>query len=1049
MDASVQVILLHGNDVACNINKGFFTDNNTCGPPGDRCVSAFLIPSVPTVINGSTAAFADDLNSVCPYTPTGARDVVYKYTPPGDQVLSLTLCADASYPSPTTSYDTKLYVFADNCTGTAIGCNDDACSAPLYTGGPYVSTIVGLAVTGGTTYYIVVDGYSSGEFGNYTLRIDAVSAPANDDCGDAETLTVLDSEDDCGGTSGTLVLGTQDGGELSCIPGFPGPFTDVWYTFEATSTSTGYTWTQTLATLGLEVFEGSCGGASVFCAAGISAPTGSFLTTPGQTYVMRLLSLQGDEGTFDICVYQAAPPVNPCDNIATISACDVPTGPVATNPGIGSWSTGLGGPYQTPGEERVFSYTASTTGVHIIEVLQIDGGFVDFFWKAAGTCDISGWNYWDDVIATGPMPGDAFNGGVAPNFTSGNTYYILWDSEDLDGNTVDFQIQCAVAPPPPANDLCDDAIAISCNSVTSGTTVNSSAIGAPPTCVTTLNGPGVWYTVQGWDGEMRAYTCSPNTDYDTKIGVFTGTCGAFTCVVGNDDDATCTQGPTPPAQGLRSRVTWAATSGTTYYIYVTGFGGGTGIFDLTVECGDNNAACLENGVSMVLDTDANADVQTTWEIRAQGTNVLAVSGTGLLPGADDYTMHGCLPDGCYYLRALDSGGDGLAGGGYILREQSGQQRRIIDNRNNWSSGTESAIAANEGFCLPISNDRLVFTSCDKLDWKSSPCGYEYIVATDNPLVTAQWNVSNATSGYQMWWFNPNGGYSFKRIQYHNTANGLAASSIRACHFKLNSWSGNQLQPLTMYNVKVRSILTGDFGVWGSACRMMIDNAASQCPKTKLHDIPGESVFSCGATRAIATNVLVHARPVRRMLPNCSWQNANRYQFRFRVTGQPGLTVAKLSNTNQYFVNTSGLICGTTYEVDVRASFDNGMNWCSPNGAAPWGEVCQLFTVACAAQGGNQNMVEEGTAAGMRMFPNPNRGDQLFLSVEAIEAGVSTVSVDIFDAFGKRAITRTIPVTDDGFINTVLELNGSLATGLYMVNITAGETVYTERLVIQP
>jgi hypothetical protein len=39
--------------------------------------------------------------------------------------------------------------------------------------------------------------------------------------------------------------------------------------------------------------------------------------------------------------------------------------------------------------------------------------------------------------------------------------------------------------------------------------------------------------------------------------------------------------------------------------------------------------------------------------------------------------------------------------------------------------------------------------------------------------------------------------------------------------------------------------------------------------------------------------------------------------------------------------------------------------------------------------------------------------------------------------------------NDGMISTVLDLNGDLAAGMYLVNITAGETLYTERLVIQP
>ncbi|MBP8876994.1 MAG: T9SS type A sorting domain-containing protein [Flavobacteriales bacterium] len=34
------------------------------------------------------------------------------------------------------------------------------------------------------------------------------------------------------------------------------------------------------------------------------------------------------------------------------------------------------------------------------------------------------------------------------------------------------------------------------------------------------------------------------------------------------------------------------------------------------------------------------------------------------------------------------------------------------------------------------------------------------------------------------------------------------------------------------------------------------------------------------------------------------------------------------------------------------------------------------------------------------------------------------------------------------MNTVLDLNGEIASGLYMVNITAGDKTYTERLVIQ-
>ena len=61
--------------------------------------------------------------------------------------------------------------------------------------------------------------------------------------------------------------------------------------------------------------------------------------------------------------------------------------------------------------------------------------------------------------------------------------------------------------------------------------------------------------------------------------------------------------------------------------------------------------------------------------------------------------------------------------------------------------------------------------------------------------------------------------------------------------------------------------------------------------------------------------------------------------------------------------------------------------------------------------------------------------------------MNTVSVDIYDLSGKRVTARTIAV-QDGFVNTALDLNGDLAGGMYMVNITAGDKTYTERLVIQ-
>ena len=83
-----------------------------------------------------------------------------------------------------------------------------------------------------------------------------------------------------------------------------------------------------------------------------------------------------------------------------------------------------------------------------------------------------------------------------------------------------------------------------------------------------------------------------------------------------------------------------------------------------------------------------------------------------------------------------------------------------------------------------------------------------------------------------------------------------------------------------------------------------------------------------------------------------------------------------------------------------------------------------------------------------MYPNPNRGDQLFINLTNVGADVNTASVDIHDLTGKRLSARTIAI-QDGIMNTTLQLNGDLAGGVYLVNITAGAKTHTERLVIQP
>ena len=584
----------------------------------------------------------------------------------------------------------------------------------------------------------------------------------------------------------------------------------------------------------------------------------------------------------------------------------------------------------------------------------------------------------------------------------------------------------------PPNNLCANAITVGCNSVTPGTTIGATNAGAPGTCITSVTSAGgVWYRVTGWGGGMKAALCG--SDYDTKMAIYTGSCGSFTCVTGNDDDFGPGGAGVCGEEGIVSSVSWNSSSGTSYIIYVSGFSTGTGNFVLTVTCGDASASCTSNGMVLELKTDANGS-QTSYELIPEGVGIPVCSGSGL-PNNATITNNCCVPDGCYRLRVLDSAGDGMTTGGYTLRTSAND--RIIDNTANFSTGSVSAISGDQAFCLPIGTDRVIFTSCDKLDWVNN----DFIVASLNPAVSAEWvtggsnSQQDADSGYEFWFFDPNGTYSFRWFRPHNTSHGYGTGEARAAHLRINNWLATYHIPAsTLMNVRVRGRVNGVNMEWGPACRFMIDPVAAACPMTKLMDIPGNQFLSCGQYRLFEQGSYVHARPV---------SGATQYQFRFR---QPGEGFEVIRTNTSYFVQLfwtgMTLVNGSQYDVDVRAF--KGGQWC------PWGEVCTLnIGVPPGMQAGSEALFgTEKEELVFNMWPNPNNGDQLFISLSSIEENVSTVSVDILDLSGKKMTSQRI-ATQGGFMNTVIDLEGEIAAGMYLVNITAGEKVYTERLVVQP
>lgn len=130
------------------------------------------------------------------------------------------------------------------------------------------------------------------------------------------------------------------------------------------------------------------------------------------------------------------------------------------------------------------------------------------------------------------------------------------------------------------NDLCPDSLPVVCGDVVTGTTVGSTSNDDPGTCGTGPGAPGNYYTFIGTGELIELALC--NSNFDTKIQVFTGACDALACVDGNDDSC-----------GLQSEVDFLSEVGVEYTIYVFGFGSSTGDYELTVTCIAAPQGCLD------------------------------------------------------------------------------------------------------------------------------------------------------------------------------------------------------------------------------------------------------------------------------------------------------------------------------------------------------------------------------------------------------------------------------------------------------------------------
>ncbi len=161
---------------------------------------------------------------------------------------------------------------------------------------------------------------------------------------------------------------------------------------------------------------------------------------------------------------------------------------------------------------------------------------------------------------------------------------------DADGSPGAYNADCECVPSP-ENDECADALPLECGVTYTGSTI--AAVAYPegqPFCTTaapTVGNGGVWYTYTPTNDTDVEISLEGST-YDTKLFVYSGSCDALACEIGNDDFF-----------GLASFLETSLTAGETYYVFVTGFGANRGDFVLNISCIDLLCSPTISSVTLV------------------------------------------------------------------------------------------------------------------------------------------------------------------------------------------------------------------------------------------------------------------------------------------------------------------------------------------------------------------------------------------------------------------------------------------------------------------
>lgn len=934
--------------------------------------------------------------------------------------FQLTSCADVTidYCGSATFTNGSLNMYTD-CGGLS-PVNSQSYAFDCVDGNPRIFYI---SLPAGVYYYPILTG--NGWVGNaYNVTVTATTAvvPCQPNtCADALPLS-------CNGSvSGTTVSNSNTQGPSVCLPNHVGPGPNAWYYIDAAtteditaSTCVGTSFNSMITVYDAGVSPGSCG--ALVCLTGNDDNCGAGTNTPSET---NWAAIAGHR--YYVVVHGPGGFVNSTGTFSLNITCGAPACPAVANDECGSPAT----------------VTPVLTGTGVVATETNCGAYAD----ANPSCDVD--------LSFVPAAGRAQ--GVWYTFNSLNNTYMNLYLADQD---LDVAYSATALSYVLYSGTCGTLVEEACVQAGEGTTAFPQLTTNTDYLLMVHNQGGVG--TEGTFGLMMEFPAQNDaelTSIDAPVGnLCTTTVAPYVTITNNgqQDLASVTVtydvngGPSVPT--VINFVT-PLTFGQSEQVALTTSTTTPGPHILNV------TASLPNGVADEIPSDnsatGNFDVsgeevqlvfiqdnwgsETTWDIYDALEIAPVASGGPYTNGNSGFANieTRCLAldfGNCFTLRIEDAFGDGMCcaygigvweirtpGGALLLSDVfqgSGVLAGSSDNGGDDSPNTSNnPTYTGHEFCLPKG----------PADMESTECGI-FNNVLNNKVYALQ---SPGTGPYQFEFSDPDQAFR-RRI------------SVSQRYVKFSQMQSSPLIAGTHYFGRARRDAANDGYFndnWGSGCEMGLDPAVLPGCGELINDF-GSPTHSCGVTKSFGHSDKIWAKPVL---------GATQYRFKFEglidpdgasgpaapVGGARIITQASYVRVLNWATYT--LVDGQTYTVTVEVFVNNTWSgFCGP--------ACAL-TIDNPFTGGSQNAVT-ASDENVQLYPNPVRDGNVNLVINGLTGLENTVAVDIYDVFGKRVFTRTIGTEGATEVSTVLSLGNSLASGVYMVDITMGDRHSTQRLSIQ-